>query len=80
MKISLLEYIYNHSDVEFLSDLRVKGMIKKSIPIIQNIRESQFSLDEWKYFYLYLTNHTLTASTINEAKESVIYWITRAGR
>ena len=47
MEYKLMEYIYNNSRNECLSELRKPDVLRYSMNMILNISEDEFTLDDW---------------------------------
>lgn len=78
MKEDLLEYIFRHCDAEFLSDLRVRSILKRNISIIEQIDDTLFPCKEWRYVYEYITGLSIVSDSIPYIKEQLSEWINKA--
>lgn len=78
MKEELLEYIYKHCQIDFLSDLRLRSVLKRNIDIIMGVDDDAFSSKDWRYFYEYITGLTLTSDSVPYIKDQLMKWICKA--
>lgn len=71
MNRDLLMYVFEESETDYLSDLK---FIEKDtiINILKDIKTTDFSLDEWKEFYLYIIGEEVNCDDREEIKEKLI--------
>lgn len=74
MKDALLDYIFENSDVAYISDLRQKTVFREYADMILGIEDQQFSAEEWNYVYQYLTGEDIVFSTVDEVKKALKTW------
>lgn len=74
MKDALLDYIFENSDVAYISDLRQKTVFREYADMILGIEDQQFSAEEWNYVYRYLTGEDIVFSTVAEVKKALKTW------
>lgn len=74
MKDALLDYIFENSDVAYISDLRQKTVFREYADMILGIEDQQFSAEEWNYVYQYLTGEDIVFSTVAEVKKALKTW------
>ena len=74
MEYKLMEYIYNNSRNECLSELRKPDVLRYSMNMILNISEDEFTLDDWKYTYQYITGKIIEVNTIKDVKQALKEW------
>lgn len=74
MKDALLDYIFENSDVAYISDLRQKTVLREYADMILGIEDQQFSAEEWNYVYQYLTGEDIVFSTVAEVKKALQTW------
>lgn len=74
MKDALLDYIFENSDVAYISDLRQKTVFREYADMILGIEDKQFSAEEWNYVYQYLTGEDIVFSTVAEVKKALQTW------
>lgn len=67
MKHKLLEYIYEKSNFTYLSDLRSPENLATLIPLLKDVDESMYTLDEWDQFISYVVGKQVYAQSIKEA-------------
>ena len=75
MKDALLDYIFENSDIAYISDLRQKLIFQEYADIIFRIDDHQFSVQEWNYVYRYLTGANAVFSAVAEVKEALRSWM-----
>lgn len=75
MNKDLLACVFEESNVTYLSDLK---FIKKDaiVDVLRNINISDYPIDEWKEFYLYIIGEETSCNTREEIKDELINNIT----
>ena len=74
MKDALLDYIFENSDIAYISDLRQKLIFQEYADIIFRIDDHQFSVQEWNYVYQYLTGEDIEFSAVSDVKKALQKW------
>lgn len=67
MKDTLLEYIYERSELSYISDLRLSYNIAELMTFIETIDESMFEIYDWKLFVSYIFGEQIDIQSIEEA-------------
>lgn len=72
MSVDLLAYVFEKSDVTYLSDLK---FIKREsiVEILRDIKIADYPITDWKEFYLYIIGEETTCETREEIKKQLIY-------
>lgn len=74
MKGDLLEYIFENSNVYYLSDLKIKSIMKNYLVFVNAIPEDEYTIEAWKETCAYLFgSEGITSPHI--AKQALIKWI-----
>lgn len=71
MNRDLLMYVFEESKTDYLSDLK---FIEKDtiINILKDIKTTDFSIDDWKEFYLYIIGEDVNSDDREEIKEKLM--------
>lgn len=74
MREELLEYIFEHSKEDCLSDLRNPAVFRMHMVFITKIDDQKYSIDEWNQLISYICGHIGRADNVKEAKEMLNRW------
>ena len=74
MEGKLVEYIYEQSKVDSISDLRSKEVLRLCMHLIEEIQEESFSLSAWLYAYQYFTGKSIYVHTVDDVKKALKKW------
>lgn len=71
MNQDLLTYVFEKSNATYLSDLK---FIRKDsiIDILKDVKIADYTIADWKEFYLYIVGKETTCETKEEIKEELI--------
>ncbi len=71
---NLLEFIYENVNDVCLSEIHQPDVFKASFIFILEIEDDEFSLEDWKYTYAYITKSTNVQNSVKEIKEDLKKW------
>lgn len=69
--MSLLDDIYDRSNLIYLSDLKVPIKLLLNMDIIQDIADDRYSVEEWEYVYQYITEKKQKHKAVKEIKNDL---------
>ena len=71
---ALLDYIYTHCSLDYLSDIRYPQYLYECLPCIREIAIDDFSLQQWQYLYEYITGDVSTDTEIIAIQKRISSW------
>lgn len=74
MKTELLEYIFEHTSEDCMSDLKDSKNLKPYISYIMKIDDEMYTVEDWKYVYMYLTGKHVEGS-VDYIKRLLQEWV-----
>ena len=74
MKTKLLEHIFEHTNEACISDLKDPRNLKPYISYIMKIDEQIYTIEDWKYVYMYLTGKHIDGN-IEKIKQLLQEWV-----
>lgn len=70
-EMKLLDVIYGMTREDYLSDLKIPGILLRNIEIIRDIPSKMYSIDEWQYVYLYIVRGPSNCISVSEIKNKL---------
>lgn len=74
MRYTLLDYLFEKSNENCLSDLKTKPILRRHLPWILSLENDAFQIEEWSYVYQYITQDIKVFSSVEEAKQVLSQW------
>lgn len=75
MKYCLLDHLAEHVNVHYISELKVKDLVKPYASYISSIQNDLYSLADWKDTCDYLLQNCENIESIEDAKKRILDWL-----